>query len=155
MNKDFPNTVLLWEHTRNDETGGVDIFEPDVKVLVSWKDVEAAVDVGAVVPSEAYALWAYWAAQGSPARQAAQALLAAKPGSSAVPEPVAAAASGGRVAAAQATSPLVDAFDEPLEMLMPGQSKRGQGVPSELRVVLLVIVLGLVVWAAGKGMGIW
>jgi hypothetical protein len=155
MNKDFPNTVLLWEHTRNDETGGADIFEPDVKVLLSWKDVEAAVDVGAVVPSEAYALWAYWAAPGSPARLAAQAVLPLKPESSAAPESVEAAPSGVRGTAAPVTSHLIDALDEPLDMLVPGQSKQGQGVTSGLRVALLVIVVGLVVWAAGKGTGLW
>jgi hypothetical protein len=155
MNKDFPNTVLLWEHTRNDESGGADIFEPDVKVLLSWKDVEAAVEVGAVVPSEAYTLWAYWAAPGSPVRLAAQAIAPSMPGPAAASESVAAASSGFGGAAARAASPLHDELDETLEMQVPGQSKKGQGVPSELRVVLLVVVVALVVWTAGKVMRLW
>lgn len=155
MNKDFPNTVLLWEHTRNDDSGGADIFEPDVKVLLSWKDVEAAVHVGAVVPSEAYSLWAYWAAPGSPVRLAAQAIAPSTSGLAAASEPVAAVSSGFESAAPRATVSLHDDLDEPLEMQLPSQSKQGQGVPSELRVVLLVVVVALVVWTAGKVMRIW
>jgi hypothetical protein len=155
MNKDFPNTVMLWEHTRNDESGGADIFGPDVKVLLSWKDVEAAVHVGAVVPSEAYSLWAYWAAPGSPVRLAADAIAPSLPGPAAVSEPVAAASSGFERAAVRTTEPLHDDLDEPLEMQAPSQSNQGQGVPSGLRVVLLVVVVALLVWAAGKGMHLW
>jgi hypothetical protein len=40
-------------------------------------------------------------------------------------------------------------------MKLPGQFQKRQGVPSEMRVVLLVVALALVVWAAGKGFGVW
>ena len=39
-----------------------DVFLPSVRVQLSWKDVEAAVESGAVVPRQAHSLWATWAA---------------------------------------------------------------------------------------------
>jgi hypothetical protein len=155
MNQDFQNTVLLWEHTRDNGSGGEDTFEPDVKVLLSWKDVEAAVAVGAVVPTEAYALWAYWAAPGSPARLAAQAVLASKPEPADTSASIAAAASEPGASAAVPTSSWGDASDDLLAMHKPGQPKQGDGLPYELRVVLLVVAVALVVWVAGKGMSLW
>jgi hypothetical protein len=38
-----------------------DVFLPSVRVQLYWKDVESAVERGAVVPQEAHALWAGWA----------------------------------------------------------------------------------------------
>jgi hypothetical protein len=55
-----------WEATQVD-----DVFLPAVRVSLSWRDVEAAVERGAVVPTQAHALWAAWAAPGSPLRQTA------------------------------------------------------------------------------------
>ena len=75
MSQDFPNTVLMWASTRDEGSNYEELFDPEVKVLLNWKDIEAAVEVGAVVPSEAYSLWAYWAAPGSPPRMAAQEAL--------------------------------------------------------------------------------
>ena len=68
--KDSPVTIQVdddpahWESTHVD-----DVFLPSVRVSLGWRDVEAAVEQGAVVPAQAYALWAAWAAPGSPLRQ--------------------------------------------------------------------------------------
>lgn len=154
MSQDFPNTVLMWESTRDDSSRFEEIFEPDVKVLLNWKDVEAAVEAGAVVPSEAYSLWAYWAAPGSPARLAAQAALQSQADPTAKAATTAAVATPS-YAATQLLTPASDAHHEPLEMKLPGQAKKTQGVPSGIRVLLLVVAGALVVWAAGKVLAVW
>ncbi len=70
-NEDNPDTFVMddqadWEATQVD-----DVFLPSVNVLICWKDVEAAVSRGAIVPAEAHGLWASWAAPGSPLRRGA------------------------------------------------------------------------------------
>jgi hypothetical protein len=84
MDKDEgPDTIQLeddkpgWASTQVD-----DVFDPAVRVSLGWRDLEAAVEAGAVVPSQAHALWAGWAAQGAPQRAAPPApatAAAAKP----------------------------------------------------------------------------
>jgi hypothetical protein len=155
MSQDFPNTVLMWEPTRNEGSQFDDIFDPDVRVLLSWRDVEAAVEVGAVVPSEAYALWAYWAAPSSPARLAAKAVLQPKPDTAAKPEQLAAMVSGAAPAGAPLSSSLLDVQFEPLEMKLPGQRKPQQGMPAWIRILLAVVVAAMMVWALGKGLNLW
>lgn len=67
-----PDTVQLkddaapWATTHTD-----DVFDPAVRVALGWHDVAMAVELGAVVPDHAHALWAGWAAQGGPHRLAA------------------------------------------------------------------------------------
>lgn len=60
MDKDGSDTMVMdetqWQATHVD-----DVFLPSVRVQVSWKDVEAAVERGAVLPQQAHALWAGWA----------------------------------------------------------------------------------------------
>lgn len=60
MNKDGADTMVMdetqWQATHVD-----DVFLPSVRVQLTWKDVEAAVERGAVVPQQAHALWAGWA----------------------------------------------------------------------------------------------
>jgi hypothetical protein len=155
MSQGFSDTVLMWQSTREAESRFDEVFDPDVKVLLSWRDVEAAVEAGAVVPSEAYALWANWASPGSPARLAAQSVLGPQPDLVAKFGLHDEAASNPGGIAATVSGPLLDASREPLEMKLPGQLKGRQGVPSEMRVLLLVVALALVVWAAGKGFGVW
>lgn len=75
MTQDFPDTVATWESTRYEDTRAEDAFLPHLRVLISWTDVESAVNAGAIVPSEAHVLWSNWAAAGSPMREAANALL--------------------------------------------------------------------------------
>jgi hypothetical protein len=154
MSQDFPNTVLMWASTRDEGSNYEALFDPEVKVVLSWKDIEAAVEVGAVVPSEAYSLWAYWAAPGSPPRMAAQAAPQAKADSAAKLAMPAAVTTPAQTAA-QPASAAREASYEPLEMKLPGQPKRSQGIPSEIRVVLLVVAGALVVWGAGKALGVW
>ena len=64
MHNDNPDTIAIeesqWVHTEVD-----DIFLPSVRVQLSWRHVEAAVEQGAVVPRQAHALWAGWAAPAS------------------------------------------------------------------------------------------
>ncbi len=72
MTQDNPDTLPLAEPTRWAETQLDDVFSPAVRVVLSWKDVEEAVEQGAVMPSMAHMLWAYWAAAGSPTRMVAQ-----------------------------------------------------------------------------------
>ena len=66
--KDAPDTVptddpTLWMNTRLDN-----VFAHNVKVQLTWPDIEAAVVRGAILPNEAHALWAEWADPGSPRR---------------------------------------------------------------------------------------
>jgi hypothetical protein len=84
MNKDFEETVAIWEPTRYQETRADDVFLPSVRVTLAWSDIEAAVEAGAIVPSEAHALWAHWAMSGS-LTHAHSAGAAAKSGAATVP----------------------------------------------------------------------
>ncbi|MEZ5643676.1 MAG: hypothetical protein R3E94_01985 [Burkholderiaceae bacterium] len=68
MNTDNPETVSMDEPTRWAETVADDVFQPGVKVQLSWGDIETAVEQGAVAPQFAHALWAGWAMPGSPTR---------------------------------------------------------------------------------------
>ncbi|HMN93156.1 MAG TPA: hypothetical protein PKC60_07985 [Hydrogenophaga sp.] len=68
MITDNPNTVSMEEPTRWAETLAEDVFHPGVSVRLHWRDVEAAVEQGAVLPQHAHALWASWAMPGSPTR---------------------------------------------------------------------------------------
>lgn len=64
MQNDNPDTIAIeetqWIHTEVD-----DVFLPSVRVQLGWKDVEAAVESGAVVPRQAHTLWAAWASPAS------------------------------------------------------------------------------------------
>ncbi|WP_439587909.1 DUF2157 domain-containing protein [Hydrogenophaga sp.] len=71
MNKDAPDTMPGEEPPRWQITKTEDVFLPSVRVQLTWRDVEAAVEQGAILPAEAHALWASWAAPGSPQRVAA------------------------------------------------------------------------------------
>lgn len=73
MNKalDNPDTFVMEDHTEWEATQVDDVFLPAVQVQIGWREVEAAVERGAIVPSEAHGLWAGWAAPGSPLRRAA------------------------------------------------------------------------------------
>jgi hypothetical protein len=68
MITDDPDTMPDAEDTRWLETHADDVFLPSVRVQLAWRDVEAAVERGAIVPSKAHALWASWAMPGSPTR---------------------------------------------------------------------------------------
>ncbi len=90
MNKDNPDTIAMDEVTHWEATQADDVFLPSVRVQLGWSDVEAAVERGAIVPRQAHALWASWAAFGSPTRlegpvQAAPAPAAASPARAAEP----------------------------------------------------------------------
>lgn len=75
MNNDNPDTISMEPPTRWEETHAEDVFLPSVRVQLGWRDIEAAVEAGAIVPSEAHALWAEWAMPGSRTRVAAGAPL--------------------------------------------------------------------------------
>lgn len=70
-NDSGPDTIAIeetqWQHTQLD-----DVFLPSVRVQLAWKDVEAAVERGAVVPQKAHALWAGWASPTSGMRVGGQ-----------------------------------------------------------------------------------
>lgn len=68
MNTDNPDTVSMEEQTHWEATQVDDVFQPAVRVQLAWRDIEAAVNSGAIVPSQAHALWANWAHPGSPMR---------------------------------------------------------------------------------------
>jgi hypothetical protein len=68
MNKEASDTFPEDEHTRWQETLAEDVFLPTVRVQLNWRDVEAAVALGAIVPQQAHALWANWAMPGSSTR---------------------------------------------------------------------------------------
>lgn len=75
MNKnlDNPDTFVMDDQTEWEATQVDDVFLPSVQVLIGWREVEAAVERGAIVPAEAHGLWAGWAAPGSPLRRMGQA----------------------------------------------------------------------------------
>ncbi len=60
MHNDSPDTIAI-EETQWQQTHVDDVFLPTVRVQLGWKDVEAAVERGAVVPQKAHVLWAGWA----------------------------------------------------------------------------------------------
>lgn len=76
MNPDGADTIAMeesqWQATHVD-----DVFLPSVRVQLSWKDVEAAVERGAVAPQHAHALWAGWASPASGLRVGASGLAPA------------------------------------------------------------------------------
>ena len=71
MNKDMdnPDTFVMDDHSEWEATQVDDVFLPSVQVQIGWREVEAAVERGAIVPAEAHGLWACWAAPGSPLRR--------------------------------------------------------------------------------------
>lgn len=71
MNKnlDNPDTFVMDDQSEWQATQVDDVFLPSVQVQIGWRDVEAAVERGAIVPTEAHGLWASWAAPGSPLRR--------------------------------------------------------------------------------------
>jgi hypothetical protein len=79
MDKDHgPDTIQLENKAhRTAGTQADDMFGPAVRVVLGWRDVETAVERGAVVPAQAHALWAGWAEQGGPHRQAPSVLASA------------------------------------------------------------------------------
>lgn len=60
MHNDSPDTIAM-EETHWQQTHVDDVFLPTVRVQLGWKDVEAAVEHGAVLPQKAHTLWAAWA----------------------------------------------------------------------------------------------
>jgi len=60
MHNDSPDTIAM-EETEWQQTQVDDVFLPTVRVQLCWKDLEAAVERGAVVPQQAHVLWAAWA----------------------------------------------------------------------------------------------
>lgn len=69
MNKDSPDTFVMEDASEWEATQVDDVFLPSVQVQLGWREVEAAVARGAIVPTQAHALWAAWAAPGSPLRR--------------------------------------------------------------------------------------
>lgn len=74
MTNEHPETIPNEEPTQWEITQAEDVFLPSVRVRLSWADIEAAVERGAIVPSEAHALWASWASPGSDQRVTADEL---------------------------------------------------------------------------------
>jgi len=107
-NNDNPDTMPTDEPTRWEITQTEDVFLPSVRVQLAWRDVEAAVESGAIQPAEAHALWASWASPGSPLRVAA----GASPSPSVVPTAAELAqedlAAGWAAPPAQAPRPALD-----------------------------------------------
>jgi len=68
MNKDNPDTLPGEDPPRWEITQAEDVFLPSVRVQITWSDVQAAVEQGAILPAAAHSLWASWATPGSPLR---------------------------------------------------------------------------------------
>ena len=95
MQNDNPDTIAIeethWIHTQVD-----DVFLPSVRVQLGWKDVETAVEQGAVLPQQAHALWAGWASPMSGLRVGAAPVPPAfAPTQNDFPDPAAAEPAGG------------------------------------------------------------
>ncbi len=86
MHNEHPETIPNEEATQWEITQAEDVFFPSVRVRLGWADIEAAVERGAIVPSEAHALWASWASPGSDQRLSAAEL--APPAAQRVPSGV-------------------------------------------------------------------
>lgn len=71
MHNEHPETIPNEEPSQWEITQAEDVFLPSVRVRLGWADIEAAVERGAIVPSEAHALWASWASPGSDQRVSA------------------------------------------------------------------------------------
>jgi hypothetical protein len=65
---DSQDTVAMEDATQWAATQVDDVFLPTVRVKLGWADVEAGVESGAILPQQAHALWAGWAAPGSDTR---------------------------------------------------------------------------------------
>ncbi len=76
MHNDSPDTIAM-EETHWQQTHVDDVFLPTVRVQLAWKDVEAAVEHGAVLPQKAHTLWAAWASPTSGLRVAGNGLAPA------------------------------------------------------------------------------
>lgn len=76
MQNDSPDTIAI-EESQWIATEVDDVFLPSVRVQLSWKNVEAAVESGAVVPRQAHALWAGWASPTSGLRVGASGMAPA------------------------------------------------------------------------------
>ena len=87
MHNEHPETIPSEEPTQWELTQAEDVFLPSVRVRLGWADIEAAVERGAIVQSEAHALWASWASPGSEQRVSAEQLAhsSAQPVPSGVP----------------------------------------------------------------------
>ncbi|MDR3367629.1 DUF2157 domain-containing protein [Rhodoferax sp.] len=72
MSKNDADMVGSGLGTRSADASGDDVFAPGVRVQLSWQDLEAAAGRGAILPTDARAMWAGWAAADSPQRLAAQ-----------------------------------------------------------------------------------
>ena len=79
MSTQNPDTMPGEEPTRWEITQTEDVFLPSVRVQLSWRDVEDAVEQGAIVPSAAHALWASWATPGSRLRVKAASTVDTQP----------------------------------------------------------------------------
>lgn len=68
MKNENPDTLPDTEQTRWMETHAEDVFLPSVRVQLNWRDVEFAVEQGAIVATQAHVLWANWAMPGNSTR---------------------------------------------------------------------------------------
>lgn len=65
MTKDFEDTIVVGASPSPLGTPAADdIFQPGVRVILGWSDIEAAVASGAIAAAEARPLWARWVADG-------------------------------------------------------------------------------------------
>jgi hypothetical protein len=151
-NNDNPDTMPTDEPTRWEITQTEDVFLPSVRVQLGWRDVEAAVESGAIQPAEAHALWASWASPGSPLRVAA--------GASSPPAVVPTAAelaqedlaAGWAAPPAQASRPALDrgpAFSFTNTLYYFG------GMLASGALTLAVCLVPLAAWAFQSGIGLW
>ena len=76
MHNDSPDTIAM-EETQWVATQVDDVFLPSVRVQLGWRELEAAVTQGAIVPQHAHALWAGWASPTSGLRVGATGLATA------------------------------------------------------------------------------
>jgi len=65
MNKDFEDTIVVGTSPRSSAAPAADdIFQPGVRVILGWSDIEAAVAAGVIVSAEARPLWTRWVTEG-------------------------------------------------------------------------------------------
>ena len=183
MNPENPDTLPGEDAPRWEITQTEDVFLPSVRVQLSWRDVQAAVEQGAIAPTAAHALWASWATPGGPLRVKAasgvdtqpQPLDAVAPPVPVHPGPVFSFTNtlyyfGGMLAIGAMTLFMTlgwelfgawGVFALALGYLVGALAvagnllKKGLRTPAGILATLAVCLVSLVVWSFQVGVGLW
>jgi hypothetical protein len=170
------------ENEPGEHSHAQDVFGPSVRVQLAWRDLEAAVAAGVIVPSVARSLWDTWAASGAPTRVGPTGVSAPPPpGTAHSPRPARASGPrfsftntlyyfGGLLAIGAMTlfmtlgwelfgpwGVLALALGYMAGALLVSSNLLGKGLrtPAGILATLAVCLVPLAVWALQSGLGLW